>query len=919
MKKFLLFALLFITSFSFSQNIKLDGLILDDSEKPLEMANVMAIHSGTNAMDSYAITNDKGKYQLTLKPNATYTIKVSYLGMQSKDVTIVTSTQSTSQNIKLEAGGIELQGVEVVREMPVSIKGDTIVYNADSFKSGTERKLEDVLKKLPGVEVNADGEIEVEGKKVQKLMVEGKDFFNGDTKLGVKNIPADAIDKVQVLRNYNEVSALKGLENNEENVAMNIKLKKGKKNFWFGDMTAGIGVGHDESRYVINPKLFYYSPEYSINLIGNFNNIGELPFTPQDYFKFTGGFKSLMKKGGTGFNVSSNDLGLTLLRNNRAKEIETQFGATNFAYNVNKAWSLSGFAIVSSTLTELETKSQTTRTDLLSGAIANQQNTETKINADEATNQKSNLALVKLSSSYKPNTKLQFDYDALFKKSSQNEYSNLFTQTIASALSDSQTVNTLKKQDPVSLNQNVNLYYTQSDKNVFAFEMQHLFQQEDPFYNANLGRNPFPDSLLPQNQGNDLGIADQSRYDLNQNRFVKTNKVDSKFDYYYMLTPKSNINVTLGNTYSYQNFDSDIFQILDNSNVNDLNPNTNNKVAYSFNDVFLGLHYKFIAGKFTINPGFSVHRYNTFNNQLDSKTDDDFYRFLPDVYAIYQLKKSESLTYNYSMTTDFTDINKLAEGYVMNGYNSFFKGNRYLENALVQTHSLRYFKYNMFNFTNIFGFVNYSRRMDAVKNKAKFIGINQSSEPYNSNFADEMLTGVGNYGRSFGDYKASVNASANWSKFNNIRVTPITNLEIPEATESFTQSYTAKLSTNYKDLPNIEVGYNIGINHYQQNTFYTEKPSVKLDYYFLDAFSFVSEYEYFHYTSKDDTINNEYDFLSASLIYQKKNSKWEYKLSATNLLNTTTLNDDSFTQFATRTSQYQVQPRYVIFSLKYNL
>ncbi|GEP51663.1 TonB-dependent receptor [Flavobacterium noncentrifugens] len=918
MKNFLLFALLFITAFSFSQNVKLDGLILDNSDKPLEMANVMAIHSGTNAMDSYAITNDKGKYQLTLKPNATYTVKVSYLGMQSKDVTITTSTQNASQNIKLEAGGIELQGVEVVREMPVSIKGDTIVYNADSFKSGTERKLEDVLKKLPGVEVNADGEIEVEGKKVQKLMVEGKDFFDGDTKLGVKNIPADAIDKIQVLRNYNEVSALKGLENNEENVAMNIKLKKGKKNFWFGDMTAGIGVGHEDRRYVINPKLFYYSPEYSINLIGNFNNIGELPFTPQDYFKFTGGFKSLMKKGGTGFNVSSNDLGLTLLRNNRAKEIETQFGATNFAYNVNKAWSLSGFAIVSSTLTELETKSQTTRSDLLNG-IGNQQNTETKINTDEATNQKSNLALVKLSSSYKPNTKLQFDYDALFKKSSQNEYSNLFTQTTASALSDSQTVNTLKKQDPISLNQNVNLYYTQSDKNVFAFEMQHLFQQEDPFYNANLGRNPFPDSLLPQNQGDDLGIADQSRYDLNQNRFVKTNKVDSKFDYYYMLTPKSNINVTLGNTYSYQNFDSDIFQILDNNSVNDLNPNTDNDVAYSFNDVFLGLHYKFITGKFTINPGFSVHRYNTFNNQLESKASDDFYRFLPDVYAIYQLKKSESLTYNYAMTTDFTDINKLAEGYVMNGYNSLFKGNRYLENALVQTHSLRYFKYNMFNFTNIFGFVNYSRRMDAVKNKAKFIGINQSSEPYNSNFADEMLTGVGNYGRSFGDYKASVNANVNWSKFNNIRITPITNLEIPETTESFTQSYTAKLATNYKDFPNIEVGYNIAINHYQQNTFYTEKPSVKLDYYFMDAFSFVSEYEYFHYTSKDDTINNEYDFLSASLIYQKKSSKWEYKVSATNLLNTTTLNDDSFTQFSTRTSQYQVQPRYVIFSLKYNL
>jgi hypothetical protein len=241
--------------------------------------------------------------------------------------------------------------------MPVSIKGDTIVYNADSFKSGTEKKLEDVLKKLPGVEVNADGEVQVEGKKVSKLMVEGKDFFDGDTKLGVKNIPADAIDKIQVLRNYNEIGQLKGLENNEENVAMNIKLKDGKKNFWFGDMNAGGGTSNNDTkldRYIVNPKAFYYNPKYSINLISNFNNIGELPLTMQDYFKMTGGFRGMMKKGGSSFNVASNDLGITGLRNNKAKEIETKFGATNFSYNPTKTWTLSGFGVISYSKTQID-------------------------------------------------------------------------------------------------------------------------------------------------------------------------------------------------------------------------------------------------------------------------------------------------------------------------------------------------------------------------------------------------------------------------------------------------------------------------------------------------------------------------------------------------------------------------------------
>ncbi|MFB3390322.1 carboxypeptidase-like regulatory domain-containing protein [Flavobacterium sp. LAR06] len=895
MKNILLSVILLMTSITFAQTVRFDGFIQDEQKNPLEMANIMAVNNGTKAMDSYGITNDKGKFQLTLKSNTVYTVKVSYLGMKSKEISISTNSENIVQNIVMDGSGIELEGVEIVREMPVSIKGDTIVYNADSFKSGTEKKLEDVLKKLPGVEVNADGEIEVEGKKVSKLMVEGKDFFDGDTKLGVKNIPADAIDKIQVLRNYNEVGALKGLENDQDNVAMNIKLKEGKKNFWFGDATAGIGVAELDSRYIINPKLFYYSPKYSINLITNFNNIGELPLTAQDYFKFTGGFKNMMKKGGSNFNVSSNDLGISILRNNRAKEIETKFGATNFAYSVTKVWNISGFGILSASKTDLETKSQTTILD-----SGDQQK------RDELTHQKNNLGLFKLSSTYKPNDKFQFDYDILTKLSKQDEDTELLRESIVNDISSVETIFTNKKQNPTSINQNLSLYYTQSDKNIFAFEMQHLYQDENPFYNANLRSQPF--DLSGYTEG-------QQRNDLNQDRFVKTNKLDAKLDYYYMVTPKSNINITLGNTYSYQDFNSHIFQMLDNGDRNDLNDSqNNNQVKYNFNDTFLGFHYKILSGKFTLTPGVSLHSYSMTNTQLGTDYSQNFTKVLPDFFALYQIKKSETLTYNFSLSNDFTDINQLAAGYVLSDYSSLFRGDRTLENATSQVHSLRYFKYNMFNFENIFANATYTKKVDAIKTKADFDGINQSSVPYNSNLADETFSGMGSYGRSFlKNYKASVVASFNWSKFNNIQN------NVLATTESFTQSYTVRASTNYKNFPNLEVGYNALINQYSGSTYYTDKPFARLDYYFWNSFSFVSEYEFYHYYNSDKTVDNEYDFLSASLIYQKKDSKWEYKVSGTNLLNTTFLNDDSFSQFSTRVSQYTVQPRYIIFSVKYNL
>lgn len=901
MKQLIYLVILLSTSFAIAQNIRVEGTVTEAGKTPLEMANVMAVNQDTKGVDSYAITNDKGKYSLTLKANTPYVIKLSYIGMQNKEITLQTKSENITQNIAMEPGGIQLDGVEIIKEMPVSIKGDTIMYNADSFKNGTERKLEDVLKKLPGVEVNADGEVEVEGKKVTKLMVEGKDFFDGDTKLGVKNIPADAIDKVQVLRNYNENSILKGVENNQDNVAMNIKLKEGKKNFWFGDVTAAGGFQPQTKfdRYNVNPKLFYYNPKYSVNLITNLNNIGELPLTIQDYFKMTGGFRNMMSKGGSSFNVGSNDLGIAFLRNNRAKNIDTQFGALNFAINPSKSWSISGFGIYSGSKTELMT--QTNTTNFANNTIAN---------TLDQSKQNSKFGLMKGSASYKPNAKFQLDYDILTKRSDQNEQGNLNRNTVAGASSFDETIQTAKNQQPTSVNQNFAIYSTPSEKHVIAFEAQHLYQNEDPFYNANLASQPFTLN----------GYVAQSRSNYNQKRVVKTNKVDAKVDYYYMVTPKANLNLTLGNTYSYQSFNSGIYQILDNGTTNTLTAaENNNDVTYNFNDVFFGVHYKMLYKKFTFNPGVSFHYYNMNNVQLGSDYKQNFTRILPDFFALYQIKKAETLTYNFAITNSFTDISKLAEGYILNNYSSLSSGNRRLENAMAQTHSLRYFKYNMFNFENISAFVNYSRSIDAIKSQTVFSGVNQISSPLNNyNYVDETLSGVGQYGRSFLKYyKASFSTNVNWSKYYNFLG------GTSAMSKSIAQNHTVRLSTNFKKIPNLELGYTYSISEFEnprsKTKFFTDKPFVRLEYYFLDAFSLVSEYEFYHYYDTNKTVDNEYDFLSASFTYQKKDSKWEYKVSATNILNTKALNDNSFDQFRVTNSQYFVQPRYVMLTLKYNL
>ena len=230
MKTHILVAMLLVAGMTNAQ-IKLTGVVKDSIGNPLEMANVIALNTQTKLLDSYGFTDAKGRYKLTLKKNTSYTIKASYIGNKTADVLIETKVVNLVKDIVL-LPDTTLEEVNISYKMPVTIKGDTIVYDADSFKVGTEKKLGDVLKRLPGVEVNADGEIEVEGKKVNKVMVEGKDFFDGDTKVATQNIPANAIDKVEILKNFSEVNQLRSVSDNQDNVAINIKLKEGKKNVW---------------------------------------------------------------------------------------------------------------------------------------------------------------------------------------------------------------------------------------------------------------------------------------------------------------------------------------------------------------------------------------------------------------------------------------------------------------------------------------------------------------------------------------------------------------------------------------------------------------------------------------------------------------------------------------------------------------
>jgi hypothetical protein len=871
----------------FSQSIKLEGTIMDSTEKPLEMANVIAFKKGTNVLQSYSITDSKGNYKLSLGQNEAYTLKVSYFGFNTKneDIEVGNTTADILKNFVLEESNESLNEVQITYEMPVKIVGDTIVYNADSFTSGKEKKLEDVLKKLPGIDIDDNGEVEVEGKKVQKVLVEGKEFFDGDSKLATQNIPASAIDKVQVLKNYNEVSGMRGVTNNEDNIAINIKLKQGKKRFWFGEVNAGAG---DNEKYSAKPKLFYYSPEKSINLLADFNNIGEAPFTMRDYFRFTGGLRSGMGGSGTSFNVSSGGLGFLTAQNNRAQEITSKFGAINFSMAPKKTIDFNGFAIVNDSKTNMFTQSNT---------IYNKLNI-TEINETLAT-QGSKLGMLKFSTTYKPSNEVHIDYDIFGKLSEQTEMLDV-TSTQRSA-------DAYKEEKPATLNQNFNLYYTIDDKNIFAAELQHLYEKDQPLYNSLATSQPF--EIIPSKNS-------EAIIDLIQNKKTSTNKLDAKLDYYYLLTPKSNINITLGTTLSEQNLTSGISQNLSDGSVLNFNDEQlKNEVNYNFTDLFLALHYKMVSGKFTFNPGVSLHQYITKDTQLGAEINENQTKLLPDVYARLQLKSSESLRFNYSISTQFSDINKISEGYMLTDYNSLTRGNRLLENALYHSYSLNYFSFSMFSFTNVNASVKYDKKVNGVKNSTELVGIDRISYPVNSNLADETFSANFRYGKTYSKLKTNFRANFSNATFNNT----VNNEQIKS--KSLSHSYQASVASKFRDAPNFEVGYQKSFSEYSKTGSTTDRPFANMEIGFLKNFILTADYSYYNYKNDENTVKNTYSFLNANLYYQQKDSKWEFKISANNLTNNTSMNTDSYHEISdsNTTSLYFIQPRLYMFSVKYNL
>ena len=918
MKKITFITLLLVSCVSFSQ-VQLTGVVKDSIGNPLEMANVIALDTVAKKIASFGFTDTNGNFTLDLKTNTTYNVKISYIGFTEISKFIETKESNVSFTYTMYDDEM-LDGISIVSKMPVTIKGDTIIYNADSFKNGTERKLEDILEKLPGVEINDAGEIEVEGNKVEKVMIDGKDFFDGDSKLATKNIPSNAVDKIQVLRNFSDVSQLRSVQNNQDRVAINIKLKEGKKNFWFGDVLAGAGDSPDTDLYLFQPKLFYYTPTYTINVIGDVNNLGEVVLSRNDVRGFSGGFVSQSPSSGTNINLASAGIGFLSVNTRNANRIDTKLSALNFSYSPNKKLDLSGFLIWSSNSNGQKNIKAIDYTDPnIPDDITN-----------SITDQTSNTGLVKFASIYRKNINNQMNYDFIGRFSNEFRTDNTNSQVVGNNIFEKENAT------PFRINQNLSYFYTASEKSIFALEIQHLFQDEDPFYAASLENNPNSDQDGFDSVAEELGFdANVQQYLFNQDRRVKSNQLDAKLDYYYILNQKSNINFVGGSILSKQNFDSRFYQILDNNSEFDpnlnipgiTNTNTTNDTEYNFTDIYAGLRYRLKSGIFTFTPGFTAHAYNINNTQFggSEKFEDTFQKFLPEFEMILQFKKSESLQLRYSQQVNFTDVNQLAKGLVANSYNNFFYGNNNLTNGTNHRSLIKYSSFNLYNGTNMFALLGYTKSIDQIGSVANFIPGSNVSTRTNQNlpFDTENIFAVANFSKDF--KKITTKISGNYNKNLGYQFFGDNQNRIHTNTYSIRPS----INTNFTKAPNIRLRYNMSFND-QENTSLlnstttnfksaTFTPSIRFDAYIWDSLTIRTDYKYTE-VRQEGEVQNSFDVLNFTMAYRKnRDAKWEYELVGSNLLGTDSLTSVTIGNISNNIRETFVLPRLLSFRVRYQL
>ena len=332
-------------AFAQQSGVNVTGSVVEQgSDTPIEQATVRLLNVKDSAMVRGVVSARNGSFTLKNVKKGSYLLHITFIGYDPLYQPLQITGKKNPVNVgklELSDGAIEWGEAVVIGKAPeVTVRNDTVEYNADSYKVTEGSVLEDLLKKMPGVEVDSEGKITVNGKEVKKVMVDGKEFFSDDPKVASKNLPAKMIDKLQVLDKKSDMAQMTGFDDGEEETVINLTVKPGMKQGWFGNAYGGYG---SKDRYEGNAMVNRFVNNDQITFMGGANNTNNMGFSDLASTMFSGMGGGGGRRGGFGAGsgiTSSGNAGLNFSKEFKPDKL-TLGGNTRYSHSDNDARSKS--------------------------------------------------------------------------------------------------------------------------------------------------------------------------------------------------------------------------------------------------------------------------------------------------------------------------------------------------------------------------------------------------------------------------------------------------------------------------------------------------------------------------------------------------------------------------------------------------
>lgn len=881
--KFIIFFFIIVPSIIFSQN-KISGYIFDINNQPIISASII-LKDNTGKIITYTYTDELGKYELKTEKLGQFVLIASSMGFEQKSIDLTFGNKKETKTIDfiLNPKVTELKEIILETKRPITIKNDTIVFNADSFKQGNEQVVEDLLKKIPGLNIDADGTIKVGNQEIEKVMIDGDDFFEKGYKIVTKNMPVNPIDKVELYQNYSNNKHLKGIENSNK-VALNLTLKEYAKRVWFGNIQAGYGLV-SENRYEVRGNLMNFGKKNKYYFLTNLNNIGE---------DATGDINHLIRPyrfdepASLGDDQSVNTL-LSLgfdtpnLKQKRTNLNNAEMLSLNSIFTISDKVKLKTLGFLNTDEVDFF------RNSLQQFSVGN----TTFTNTENFIGRKTQLTgFGKIDLTYDISKTKTFEYTGKFNKTNEKNRSDL--------LFNNDLLNERLNANNQLFDQKV--VYTNKFKESKVFLLSSRYINEKTPQNYSVNQFIFND-LFTENANNTKQFSE--------------NKMQFAGIEAHLLDKKKNgdlLEIKIGNQLRIDDLNTR-FELLENDNNLSFPNGYQNNLTYTINDLYLSAKYRFKLKNFTLLTQADAHQlFNQLENFYVKSNQNPFF-FMPKIGLDWKINEKNKILTSYSYNTTNAGVLDVYSGFVQTGFRSFSKG---LEefNQLNSSSAILNYTYGSWGdkfFANTF--ILYSKNNDFFSTNSTIAQSFSQSEKIIIKDR-EFLSIYSSIDRYFKPIKSNlkINLGATKTNFKNI----VNNSNLREV-KNFNADYGFELRSGFRGFFNYHIGSKWNYNEIEttiKNSFTDNMSFLDLSFMFSDKFNIQVQSERYFFGNLDKD-NNKYYFLDLEARYVIKENKLTFFLSGNNLFNTETFRNYSISDINISQTEYRLMPRYVLLKMEY--